>query len=471
MSIRGHLGLASLLLLAACNSKGPAQISDGTACYPPAAAPYIKTAAADQAAPRDPGGPYSIYLDGSASMVGYIRGGTATDRLLPDLIGMLPDLQQIDRGQLKSWRFDRKFTEIDLAGRQRLQTEAGYLCPAATPNCDAQESHIDAVFERIAGEPADALSVIVSDLWLVNDEVLTSSGVAFASPFSRIFASGRSIAIYGFESPYAGRVSDLPSGRKDVTALRRHLFVVVAGPAARLQAFHRAMQQAPSARIGNALAEGGTARHALFTLEPLIGGGGQQDLTAAPGSALKKFQFLAPQQGVKIAQFALDRSAAIRSAKADPGAQWPGVAPQSLHPGSVWRGPLRGETRVFRQVGDGCAPKGADWQGEGKLDGGWSDDGTGRYRLDPAALAGLGKGTFMLVGEATRVSLAVPNPDTQWLRDWSFSPAEENAAITSKVVPTLNLAETTRLLELALLDAAERKPVRVGGFAAAVKID
>ncbi|WP_439545438.1 hypothetical protein [Sandarakinorhabdus sp.] len=458
------------MLVAACGSKTPAPVSDGATCYPPAAAAYIKDSDKNAAAPRDTGGPYSLYLDGSASMVGYIRGGSATDRLLPDLVGMLPELQQIDRGQLKSWRFDRKFTELDSAARQRMQTEGGYLCPAGEPNCDAQESHIDAVFERVAGEPADALSVIVSDLWLVNDEVLTSSGVAFAKPFGKIFASGRSIAIYGFESPYAGRVSDLPSGRRDVTAAGRHLFVVVAGPAARMQAFHRAMQQAPSSRIANALTNG-TAHHALFTLEPMLGGAGGQGLTAAGGSALKKFQFLTPRQGVIVSQFSLDRAAALRSAKADPGATWPGVSADAIRPGAVWRGPLRGETRIWRQVGDACAPKGADWQAEGKLSGGWSADGTGSYRLDPATLAALGSGTFMLVGEATRVSLTIPNPDTAWLRDWSFNASQESEAVTRKVVPTLNLSETARLLELALLDAAERQPVRLGGFATVVKID
>jgi hypothetical protein len=470
MAVRGNFSAAALLLVAACGSKTPSPVSDGGTCYPPAAAPFISVSAKDATMPRDPGGPYSLYLDGSASMVGFIRGGSATERLLPDLVGMLPELQQLDRGQLKTWRFDRKFTELDITARQRMQTEGGYLCSQSNPNCDAQESHIDAVFERVADEPADALSIIVTDLWLVNDEVLTSSGVAFAKPFGKIFTSGRSIAIYGFESPYAGRVSDLPSGRRDVTAKGRQLFVVVVGPAARLQAFHRAMQQAPSSRIANALTDG-TAHHALFTLEPMLGGPSGQSLTAASGSALKKFQFLTPRQGVIISQFTLDRTAALRSSKADPGAQWPGVSPDSIRSGAVWRGPLRGETRIWRKVGDACAPKGADWQPEGKIAGGWGTDGTGSYVLDPAALAALGSGTFMLVGEATRVSLTIPNPDTQWLRDWSFNASQEKEAITRTVVPTLNLSETTRLLELALLDAAERKPVLLGGFATAVKID
>ena len=471
MLVRWGLGFAALLTVTGCGSStsNVAQ-AEGGSCYPPAAAAYILTGDASSPAARDTGGAYHLYLDGSASMVGFIRGGDPSSRILPDLVGMLPDLQQIDRGALAVLRFDRKFTEMDVPARQRMQTEAGYLCPAEQPNCDAQESHIDAVFERIANGPGDALSVVVTDLWLVNDEVLTSSGVAFAKPFGKIFGSGRAVAIYGFESPYAGRVSDLPSGRRDVTATGRHLFAVVAGPTSRVQAFHRAMEQAPSSRIATALANG-SAHHALFSLEPMQASAGAQALTVAPGSSLKKFQFLPPRQSVQINQLSLVRKAALRSAKADQGARWDGVQPASMRSGAVWKGPVRGETRIWRQVGDACAPKGADWQPEGKLAGGWNDDGTAGYRLDPSALAALGSGNFLLVGEATRVSLTSPNPDTQWLRDWSFNPSEENAALKRKVVPTLNLAEITRLLELALLDAAEQKPVRLGGFAVAVKID
>jgi hypothetical protein len=469
MSFRRHLALAGLLILAGCKEKAGdvAASLDGATCYPPAAAAYVAAGGSDDVVPRDPGGPYSIYIDGSASMVGFVRGGTPVDRLLPDLVGMLPELQQIDRGQRKLWRFDRNFTQLDQAGLQKLQADAGYLCPAGQPNCDAQESHVDAVFERIAAEPADALSVIVSDLWLVNDEVLTSSGVALARPFGKIFASGRGIAIYGFESPYAGRVSDLPSGRRDVTARGRHLFVVVAGPTARLEAFHRAMQQAPSARIANALASG-AGKHALFTLDPLRAPTAGGPLLVSAKSQLKKVTFLPVRKGVRLNQFQLDQDDVLRSSKADPGATWPGVAADAMRPGAVWRGAVRGSIKLWRKIGDDCAPKGGDWRPEGTLDGGWSDNGS--YRLDPASLAKLGEGQFLLVGEATRTTLAVPNPDTAWLRAWSFAAADERAAITRKVVPTLNLAETARLMELALLDAAERTPVRLGGFAVAVDI-
>jgi hypothetical protein len=248
------------------------------------------------------------------------------------------------------------------------------------------------------------------------------------------------------------------------------LFVVVAGPQARLDAFHRAMVQAPSARIAEAFTNG-TARHALFSLEPAIIGQSTQAIAASSGSALTKQVFLPPKQGVALPQFALDRAAALRLTKPDPGAVWPGIAAANVRPGAIWQGPIKGQTRLWRQVSDSCAAKGGDWRAEGTVEGGWSDDGNGRFTLDPAQLAQIGTGTFLIIGEATRISLSSPNPDSQWMRDWSFAASGEAEAVARPIVPTLNLAETARLLELALLDAAERKPVRLGGFAAAITIE
>jgi hypothetical protein len=458
--------LGVCLLLAACGQNTAVDLTDGASCFPDAARPYLQAVETNATPSRDPGGPYSLYFDGSASMVGYVRGGTLDTRLLPDMVGMLPGLSAIDRTRMSVRRFDRQVRLLDPAGIRAMQGEAGYLCPARTPDCDAQESHLDDALDRIAAESSDTLSVVVSDLWLVNNEVLTSGALKLSAPLNRIFASGRGLAVFGFESPYRGRVNDLPSGRRDVSADRRHLFVVVAGPPARLRAFRTAMERAPSPAVGARFAAG-SVQYSLFTIEPpLRAAAGTQAFTLEPKSRLRKSVFLTARQGVKLPQFALDREA-----EAGPGALWPGVDAVDIEPGAIWQGPVRGTARVFRLRDENCAAKGGDWEAEGTLKGGWSPRAGAAFTLDPQALAAFGEGRFLIVGELDRVSLQVPNPDTAWMRAWSFSAAEEGKAITRPVVPTLNLAETARLLELALLEAAEQKPVRLGGFAVAVKVD
>lgn len=465
--------LVLLAHLSACNSG--TSVVDGASCYPEAAKPWITgVSSRDSSSTRDPGGPYSIFLDGSASMVGYIRGGTADERPLADLVGMLPQLDTIDRSNVEVVRFDRKLTSLSEKDVSRMQTEAGYLCAQGTAGCDAQESHIDQALAKAAAGDPKALTVIVSDLWLSNSEVLTTDGVALSKPLSDIFASGRSVALYGLESPYKGRVNDLPSGNRNVTANRRHLFVMAIGPLARVQAFQKAMQTSPSASIARDLSSG-KARYSLFTLDSVLNSSRNASaFELERKSPLSKAHFLTVRQGVSVpSQFHLSKGQALRAADpaAVPGAIWSGVSDTAVLPGAVWRGPTAGRTSIYRQVSDKCAAKGADWRPEGELRGGWQGDEASSFRMDPAELATLPAGRYLLVGSLRRTSLLSPNPATAWMRDWSFGSTNESEAIKRPVMPTLNLGETARLLEVALLKSAEARPVEIGGFAVAVEVD
>ncbi|WP_380784839.1 hypothetical protein [Sphingomonas sp. R86521] len=406
-------------------------------------------------------------------MAGFIRGSTADEKPLADLVGFLPNLDSIDRSKVRIVRFDRKMTDLDPASVRRMQTEAGYLCPAGNRNCDAQESHIDQALRNVADGDAKSLSIVVSDLWLANSEVLTTDGVALSKPLADIFASGRSVAVYGFESPYDGRVSDLPSGDTAVKAQRRYLFLVVAGPVDRLQAFHRVMQNAPSSSISNAL-RSGKAHYSLFTLDPVVSASdGTQAFELQSKSPLTKKAFLAVRTGVRVPQYQLDRGKALRAGGAGkvPGARWQGTPETSILPGAVWEGTSQGSTKLYRQSGDKCLPDGGDWREEGTFPGGWPTDGTAGFSLDPSELATLPPDRYLLVGTVRRTSLRSPNPATQWMRDWSFDASTEQAAVKRQTMPTLNLSETARLLEIALLKSAEAKPMNIGGFAVAVEIE
>lgn len=464
--------LILLAQLAACGGGGT--VTDGVSCYPQAARPWITTANRQTNLATDPGGPYSIFIDGSASMVGYIRGGTAEERPLVDIIGMLPRLETVDRSNVQVTRFNRTLTRLAEADVARMQTEAGYLCPQGNAGCDSQESHIDQALARAASGAPNTLSVIVSDLWLANSEVLTTDGVALSGPLSDIFSSGRSIAIYGLESPYQGRISDLPSGNRNVTASRRHLFVVAVGPLARVQAFHEAMKTAPSASIARDLSSG-RAKYSLFTREPVLTASeNSREFELDRESPFTRSQFLTVRTGVRVqAQFALDKGQALRATDpaAVPTARWRGVSDAAVLPGAVWQGPTEGKTTLYRQVGDRCAPDGADWRAEGELRGGWSNGGLSGFALPAGEMATLPAGRYLLVGSLRRTSLLSPNPGTQWMRDWSFGSVDEAEAIRRPVMPTLNLAETARLLEVALLRSAQANPAEIGGFAVAVEIE
>lgn len=462
---RGPLCLAVAVAASGCDGS-PKALIEGVACYPEAARRWIATAGEDVAA-ADAAGPYAVYVDGSASMAGYLRGDAGAGRPLADVIGMLPQMPGVSQGPVELVRFDRRVSVISPADLRRLQTPEGYSC-APGRACDAQESHVDQALVRMAAADRSTLSVMVSDLWLTNSEVLTSGGVALSKPLQDILSSGRGVAVYGFPSPYRGRLYDLPSGDRSVDAAGRYLFVVAVGTPKRLEAFHSSMLRAPSASIASDLGAG-RAGYSLFTTEPVRRVvEGTQAFTAPVRGPLAKAAFLPVRSGVRLPQFKLDRGAALRAGADAPGVVWSGVSPSEMRTGAVWTGPSRGVTATFRMTGSSCKPDGGDWRPEGRGSEGWRGSG---FALEPGSLAEMPRGTYLLVGGLRRTGLESPNPATAWMREWSFDASDEKAAVRRRVVPTLNLSETARLMENALAAAAEARPTNIGGFAVAVQID
>jgi hypothetical protein len=444
---------ALALTLSGCAAEG-----DGPGCYPENARKWMTAAKEPTSQSADPGGPYTVYLDGSGSMGGYIRGATSVERPLADLIGMLPGLRSIDRSEASVVRFDEEFTDLTREEANAMQSAAAY---------GSKDSHIDQVLGRIASADGESLSVVVSDLWLVNSGINTGVGVALSEQFADIFANGRSVAIYGFEVPYSGRVSDLPSGSRNVSASKRYLFLLVAGPVARVDAFHQAMQSASSTSIGRYMADD-TAKYALFTTEPARDVEGTQSFALAPRSALTVRQFLPVRNSVRVPQYRFDKSAALVGASSMPGARWAGVPRSAIRVGATMEGSKRGETKIYREIGDGCAANAADWANDGSLRGGWEADGS--FTLEPGELTRLTTGRYLLVGSQIWTDVSLDNPATQWMRDWSFNATNEAEAITRPVMPTLDLAVVARILELELQRAVRAKPVKLGGFAVAVEV-
>lgn len=83
------------------------------------------------------------------------------------------------------------------------------------------------------------------------------------------------------------------------------------------------------------------------------------------------------------------------------------------------------------------------------------------------------EGTYLIVGELVRRSLGRQGPAVTWMNNWSFSEATEPTAVVEgkPLFRTLYLSEFARLLEVALADAAARRPAPVQGFAAVVKLE
>ncbi len=459
-------------LLALAAASGLAAGCDGPSapCLPPEAALLASPPAATTSADV---GPVDVYVDGSGSMAGFIRGATAVDRPLQDLVARLPWIAGGLQRPAAYTLFGRDLHPLPAGREDLLASDAPYACHAPALPCDNQETRLDRVLARIKAQPADHLAVVVTDLFLTGQD-LSAGPAALSGPLSDMLASGRAIGVVGVRAPYAGPVYDIPNAPPFAGATSHPLFVVLVGPVERVVAFHERL-----GRLGGGFSGRGGG-WSLFTLHPLAPKtAGARPLAVTPGAALAEAPVLPPRAGLDVQQLVLRRGAALRSLARGGEA---GEAAFTAHPadearpGAVWSGALEPVVRLWRARSAAAVCHKGAWTAVGRLPTGWSVDGPApRFVLRPAeAAAHLPPGgVYLLAASLERPRLETPNPADRWMRDWSFDASSAPAVLARRPAffPTLNLGETADLLEEALDQASSRAPASAGGFAAVVRVD
>ena len=444
-------------------------------CLPPEAQALV---ASPPAAAGADVGPVDVYVDGSGSMAGFIRGATPGDRPLQDLVARLPWIAGGLQRPAAFTLFGRDLHPLPAGREDLLASDAPYACrTGGALACDNQETRLDKVLAAIKAQPAGHLAVVVTDLWLTGQD-LSAGPAALSGPLSDMLASGRAIGVAGVRAPYAGPVYDIPNAPPFGGATSHPLFVLLVGPVERVAAFHERL-----GRLGGGFSAPDGARGggwSLFTLHPLAPrAAGARPLTVTPGAALAEAPVLPPRAGLDVQQLVLRRGAALRSLArgGDAGeADYTAHPAAEARPGAVWSGALAPVVRLWRARSPAAVCHAGAWTDVGRLPTGWSMQGAApRFRLRPAeAAAHLPPGgVYLLAAGLERPRLETPNPADRWMRDWSFDASSAPAVLARRPAffPTLNLGETADLLEEALDQASSRAPASAGGFAAVVRVD
>lgn len=428
--------LALLGVAAGCSPETSKAVRD---CLPEAA----KAAAAT---PADTFGRVQVYIDGSQSMAGYLSPAAGSTNPMADILRLVDRLGRERNVPVDFAAFGREIVAIPREAALGPYSGPGpYNCRGG--GCDNQESRIDNVLEGVAALPKDALSVVVTDLWLDNLSFAGSSQVALGGPLQDVLRQGKAIGVLGSMAPFAGPIFGVPGVGTYRGARERPLFVIIIGPPPAVVQLKDRLRQSESPHF---TAE--RVRFSLFTTDtgvpPLappklrpIGGGVAKRSVLGPGilAGVPQYRF---ERG--LAQLQRGSIGAVH----DPSAAFP--------EGAVWSGPARLTTRVWRLSDpaglDQCAA--GTWREIPRLANAWRPAGTEigstDFALDSRSTAPLADGNiYYVLAEMGTNGLTVPNPQAQWLRDWSLSPAESAAFAADQ--PTsfkaLNLASLAELME------------------------
>lgn len=472
--LRGGVAGAAVLAMAACGGGGA---KPTLKCFPKEAQAWIAKSADKDAKDGGYSTPVAakmttIYVDRSASMVGYLNGADNDNRPFQSLLGNLPTLAKIAGTDAQYRAFGRNISEpIAVDNAKQMQSPAYYSCAqAAAGACESAESHLDSVFAMIAGN-TDEMAVVITDMWYDNAMDGTGGPSALQQPLTEILSSGRSVAVYGIEAPFKGQLYDIPAGgtsESSVSHAGTHpLFVLVIGAKGDVAELDRQMERSGARVIREGL-QSGAIKRSVFTINPAtLAPLPAKPVTPGTDAAVRVRPF-ETYPGLKVQQFALDTSATAPKTAAKP-AQWVAPKDSDFLPYSVWQGDLKANVRVWERKGDEpCAP----WLDKGYLveDAAVArTDGAGRYTLNLTKSELSRKmqrpGIYLLSGALSRVSVDSPNAANDWANDWSFAPDEAGAVLGNRkpLFPTLNLTEVMRIMENALRTATERADAAEAG--------
>jgi len=461
--------VTAALLLAACGGD-PVDLSRGIECFPEEGRQWI--ASADRAAAaaqvmEQPGGAATVYVDRSGSMVGYIRGATAQEQPLQDLVLGLGGMLQRQQLSTDFRAFGSRVTG-PLPKAEVLATEGFYACD----NCDNQTSQLDEPLKQIAADP-NRMALMISDLWFDSQAVAGSGLTRLNQPVSEILSSGRSVAVYGIAAPFRGR----PGGGATEFQGQLPLYLIAVGSAGQLARFHDAMRNAPMRLIRDGV-KSGEVKRSLFSLTPAV----DNRSLAAPfgevdqqGMGSIAVHELPPQVSLQQFRFRPAEAAESRAAEGT-GPVWEGPRAEAFAPGAVWEGSFRPRTQIWERSSPPCTQE--EWRpGPAVPTALWQAAGDRhRFRLAPDMLIGeLSPGTIYLIsGELLQTELSERPAATQWMRDWSFAgqPNPQRMLPNGRAFhPTQNLEELAHHLESALRNLIKRRERPVQGFAVLVTVE
>ncbi len=265
------VAITALVLAAGCEK----QKKVDAACLPPG---VVEAAAPLPAAQLDR---LRVYLDVSTSSANY---GLADGKARPyrDLIAWIVKSAG-DKDSLELVGFADNIVHgqdanvFNTAATGPLRNASGAITGDLCNGCGRNQSKIDKVLEELAADASAPTSLILTDLWLVNEAEYASEWARYRDATRKLFNRGLAIGVFAFEAPYAAAVFDLPD---KVTIApgkvkSRPYFILIVGQPAEVAGWRQRIQREAFG------AEAGTqANFALFS--PYLAMGGHQSLTFTP---------------------------------------------------------------------------------------------------------------------------------------------------------------------------------------------
>lgn len=447
--------LTALVCLSACQGEGGGPNDQiGAGCLPG------RAPAGAASGPATPDA-MDFYLDVSQSSTNFgdVPGETPYRDLIGSLLALGGEVTSLD-----TFGFAERISAVDR--EVIVQAARGAVAPCGQA-CGFRETRLDDVLERLANAPDAPTSVIITDLWLDNSEIIGRGAMSLGGPIREILESGRAIGVLGVRAPYTRRVFDVPGAAGTTTlpagaVASRPFFVLLVGEPGPVLWVRERIERDAFAQIG------ATQHHfTMFSPQARIGAPERIDLEPPEDPRIGAVDFVAYVEGDTIPSFRLNRRAA-GNFRTD--AMIEGVSESD-----IFAGPSAGLDSLGSQYGPALSQYALEAQfwtlsppdpARACEPGAWVpialEDTLRLVRrgADPAVVLDASHPDFNSLNRSdivfgryavTAGALEEGGAPTDWMRAWSFTADQgpQLAASPPHHFPTLNVHEFAQLLETA----------------------
>ncbi len=428
----------------------------GAACLPKGLDPLPPPAAEAVAPPVARAPAASVFLDVSGSMAGYVARPPAgkhppdagEPRAFHDVVLSLPQLAASVADTLHLFAFGKTIRPLATSD----------LARASDPHFYAdQDSRIQDALGRMDALPPNEVGVLITDLFLSGDEVFAGAA-SLRAPLASMLDGGRSIALVGIRSGFAGTVYDIPGAKPYAGATERPFYLIATGPMPAVAALLRRLRTEllaplPAPRDGQP-----RFNAVVFTRDPFRTPPALLDMT--PGDGAAAVPSLLREVGPQASRIRFPGGAGTASSAIPLRSMtWP----DALLPDKF----SRVEQLWALPPGDG---------GRSACDGHWVEIHSlpGLAQVSPgpaggvavtvggAALARATPGlTFLLDVGVMTAGLGDAPAQTAWTHAWNLEAREAEAFVASRpqMFRTLNLREIVGMLEGIVRDGLTPRPI------------
>ena len=178
----------------------------------------------------------NLFFDTSLNMVGFINSPSSSYKLfLSELIKKTPLFSENQTFQT----YFANINTIDVTDIGGVTTnEKFYQCPSEIPlsDCHKIKTQLSSVLTAVDLQSKDSVSIIVTDLFLGVDELLTKKNRdKIAKPLAKALNRGDAIGIFGIQSSYEGKIFGICTNNTQTKrttydgATSRPFFVILVG--------------------------------------------------------------------------------------------------------------------------------------------------------------------------------------------------------------------------------------------------